>query len=199
MFVCYLCYGKLILAFFFAVETDLDGLDENNNDQESVRVMLPTPSQIAGMMDEESILVDMRTGLYQLRRFESTDLLTPDRDHLMTYRAQSVQHGWHLNSAGLPQCATETALLTFQQDALLNAFEVGHPVPTSVILWTKGHDMPTRFSRLALALAPLLVRNLEDLDCPPARSLTEVKPAEMLTTVPKALAFARRMEDQHLA
>ena len=101
------------------------------------------------------VLVDLRTGIYQLRRFESTDLLTHDRDHLMTYRIQSAQHGWHLNSAGLPQCAAETALLTFLQDALLNAFEVGHPVPTSVVLWTKGQDMLTRYSTLALALAPL--------------------------------------------
>ena len=60
-----------------------------------------------------------------------------------------------------------------------------------------------RFSALALQLAPLplplLVRNLEDLDCPPARCLTQLKPAEMPTTVPKALAFAKWLEDQHLA
>ncbi|KAL9977093.1 hypothetical protein ACROYT_G014462 [Oculina patagonica] len=123
---------------------------------------------------------DLRTRLYQLRKFDSTELLTHDRDHLVTYRVQSLQHGWHLNSAGLPQCAAETALLTFLQDSLLNAFEVGHPVPTSIVLWTKGRDMQSHFTMLALALAPLpvpvLVRNLEDLDCPPARSLTELKP-----------------------
>lgn len=149
------------------------------------------------------VLVDMRTGIYQLRRFESTDLLTHDVQHLQTCRAQSAQHGWHINSAGLPQCAVETALLTFVQDALLNAFEAGHPVPNSIVLWTKGHDMLMRFSALALQLAPLplplLVRNLEDLDCPPARCLTQLKPAEMPTTVPKALAFAKWLEDQHLA
>lgn len=148
------------------------------------------------------VLVDMRTGLYQLRRFESTDLLAHDRDHLLIYRVQSAQHGWHLNSAGLPQCAVETALLTFLQDALLNALEVGHPVPTSIVLWTEGHEMLTRFSTLSLALAPLpvplLVKNLEDLDCPPARCLTELNPEETPTTVSKVLAFARWMEDQHL-
>ncbi|KAL9962597.1 hypothetical protein ACROYT_G031713 [Oculina patagonica] len=113
------------------------------------------------------VVLDMRTGLYQLRRFESTDLLAHDRENLMTYRVQSSQHGWHLNSAGLPQCAVETALLTFLQDALLNPFEEGHPVPTSVVLWMKGHEMVARFSALALSLA------------------------ETPTTVPQALAFAR--------
>ncbi|KAL9962598.1 hypothetical protein ACROYT_G031715 [Oculina patagonica] len=101
------------------------------------------------------------------------------------------------------KCAVETALLTFVQDALLNAFEAGYPVPNSIVLWTKEHDMLTRFSALALQLAPLplpsLVRNLEDLDCPPVRCLTQLKPAEMPTTVPKALAFAKWLEDQHLA
>lgn len=148
------------------------------------------------------VLVDMRTGLYQLRQFESTDLLAHDRDHLLIYRVQSAQHGWHLNSAGLPQRAVETALLTFLQDALLNESEVGHPVPTSIVLWTEGHEMLTRFSTLSLALAPLpvplLVKNLEDLDCPPARCLTELNPEETPTTVSKVLAFARWMEDQHL-
>ena len=59
--------------------------------------------------------MDLKTGLYHFQRFELTDLLTHDRDHLLTYRVQSKQHGWHLNSAGLPQCAAETALLTFLQ------------------------------------------------------------------------------------
>ena len=62
--------------------------------------------------------------------------------------------------------------------------------------------MLTRFSTLSLALAPvpvpLLVKNLEDLDCPPARCLTGLNPDETATTVSKALAFARWMEDQHL-
>ena len=59
------------------------------------------------------------------------------------------------------------------------------------------------FSTLALVLAPLpvpvLVKNLVDLDCPPAKRLTELHPEETLTTLPKALAFARWMTEQHLA
>ena len=47
-------------------------------------------------------LVDLRTGLYQLWRFNSTNLSSHSRDHVLMYQAQSEQHGWHLNSAGLP-------------------------------------------------------------------------------------------------
>ena len=148
-------------------------------------------------------LVDLRTGFYQMRRFDSTDLLSHSRDHVLTYRVQSEQHGWHLNSAGLPQCAAETALLAFLQDALLNAFEVGQPVPSSIVLWAKGRQSQLHLSTLALSLSPLpvpvLVKNLEDLDCPPAKRLTQLKPEESPTTVPKALAFAKWLDDQHLA
>jgi len=103
----------------------------------------------------------------------------------------------------LPQCAAKTALFTFLQDTLLNTLEVGNPVPTSIVLWTKGREMVDVFSTLALALAPLpvpvLVKNLEDFDCLPAKHLTDLHPEETPTTVPKALAFARWMADQHLA
>lgn len=116
--------------------------------------------------------------MFQLRRFESTDLLTHDREHLLRYRVQSEQHGWNLNSTGLPQCASETALLTFLQDALLNAFEEGNPVPTSKVLWTKGREMVNVFSMLALVLVPLpmpvVVKNLVDLDCLLAKCLTKL-------------------------
>ena len=47
-------------------------------------------------------LVDLWTGLYQLRRFNSTDLSSHSCDHVLMYRVQSEQNGWHLNSAGLP-------------------------------------------------------------------------------------------------
>jgi len=94
-------------------------------------------------------------------------------------------------------------LVTFLQDALLNAFEVGHPVPTSTVLWTKWRVMVNVFSTLALALVPLLVlvsvKNLVDLDFPPAKRLTVLHPEETPTTVPKALPFARWMAEQHLA
>ena len=33
-------------------------------------------------------LVDLRTGFYQMRRFDSTDLLSHSRDHVLTYRVQ---------------------------------------------------------------------------------------------------------------
>ena len=147
-------------------------------------------------------LVDLRTGLYQLRRFDSTDLLNHSRDHGLTYRVQSAQHGWHLNSAGLPQCAAETALLPFLQDALLNAFEVGQPVPSSIVLWAKELQSQLHLSTLAPFLLPvpvLVKKNLEDLDCPLAKRLTQLKPEESPTTVPKALAFAKRLNEPHLA
>ena len=146
-------------------------------------------------------LVDLRTGLYQLRRFDSTDLLNHSRDHGLTYRVQSAQHGWHLNSAGLPQCAAETALLPFLQDALLNAFEVGQPVPSSIVLWAKELQSQLHLSTLAPFLLPvpvLVKKNLEDLDCPLAKRLTQLKPEESPTTVPKALAFAKWLDEQHL-
>ena len=85
-------------------------------------------------------LVDLRMGFYQLRQFDSTDLLSHSCDHVLTYWVQSEQHGWRLNSAGLPQYAAETALLAFLQDSLLNALEVGQQVPLSIVLWAKGHQ-----------------------------------------------------------
>ena len=101
---------------------------------------------------------------YRVRRFDSSELLANSKAAIQTYRLQAEQHGWPLNSPGLPQCAVETVILTFLQDALLDAAEVGNPVPPSIIIWTKGRNQERLFSSYLLAVQPLpmpiIVRNL---------------------------------------
>lgn len=146
---------------------------------------------------------DIRSGNYAIRRCDTTELITHGADHLVTYLQQSAQHGWRLNSTGLSQSAVETVLLTVIQTALLDAFKAGQPVPTSVVLWTKGANLVRYLSAVVLAMSPLpipvVVKDLEDINCPPARRLTSLSPEDGPVTVQKELAYARWIDEQNLA
>ena len=58
---------------------------------------------------------------------------------------------------------------------LLDEFEQGRPVPAALTLWVKGYQQHAFFLDLIASLEPLpvpiLVLNLEDISCPPARLL----------------------------
>ena len=113
---------------------------------------------------------------------------------------QSRLHGWELNPTGLPQFAVSTALLAFVQDMLLDEFEQGRPVPAALTLWVKGYQQHAFFLDLVASLEPLpvpiLVRNLEDISCPPARLL--IPGERVLTTSKKIAAYLEWMHDHHL-
>ena len=112
---------------------------------------------------------------FKLCWFDSTGLLQQFPQAIATYQHQSHLHGWEINATGLPQFAAITALLAFIQDMLLDEFEQRRPVPVALTLWAKGYQQHAFFLALVATLDPLpvpiLVRNLEDLSCPPARLL----------------------------
>ena len=142
----------------------------------------------------------LRNQVYRQRQFDTTELLTHSQDALRTYRFQSQLHGWPLHSTGLPQCAMDTALLIYLQDTLLDTFEDGCPVPLAITLWTKGRYIrdliATWVSDLPDLAVPIIVRTLDDIDCPPARELI---PADRpFTTKRTALAYADWMKRHHL-
>ena len=137
---------------------------------------------------------------FNLCRFDSTDLLLQFPRAIVTYRHQSRLHGWELNATGLPQFAVITALLAFIQDMLLDEFEQGRSVPVALTLWAKGYQQHAIFLALVATLDPLtvpiLVRNLEDLSCPPARLL--IPGERVLTTFKKIATYLEWIHDHHL-
>ena len=142
----------------------------------------------------------VRHQTFNLRRFDSTAPLLQSPRAIATYRHQSRLHGWEINSTGLPQFAVSTALLAFIQDMLLDEFEQGRPVPAALTLWVKELQQHAFFLDLVASLEPLpvliLVRNLEDTSCPPARLL--IPGERVLSTSKKIAAFLEWMHDNHL-
>ena len=155
--------------------------------------------------DEEFFTIELafssvQEQTFRLRRFDSTGLLLQSPRAIATYRHQSRLHGWQLNSTGLPQFVVSTALLAFIQDMLLDELEQGHLVPADLTLWVKGYQQQSFFLALVVTLDPLpvpiLVRNLEDISCPPARLLI---PGERVLTMSKKIAaYLEWMHDHHL-
>ena len=137
---------------------------------------------------------------FNLCRFDSTGLLLQFPRAIVTYRHQSRLHGWELNATGLPQFAVITALLAFIQDMLLDEFDQGRSVPVALTLWAKGCQQHAIFLALVATLDPLtvpiLVRNLEDLSCPPARLL--IPGERVLTTFKKIATYLEWIHDHHL-
>ena len=91
----------------------------------------------------------------------------------------------------MPQESASVVLFHAIQEYLLELYEAGCAYPSSIIIWTKGAEK-TQFVQglvrpgLGSLPFPLLVRNLEDVDCPPARLLRE----DFLHTAEKARVFA---------
>ena len=137
---------------------------------------------------------------FNLCRFDSTGLLLQFPRAIVTYRHQSRLHGWELNATGLPQFAVITALLVFIQDMLLDEFEQGRSVPVALTLWAKGYQQHAIFLALVATwdplTVPILVRNLEDLSCPPARLL--IPGERVLTTFKKIATYLEWIHDHHL-
>lgn len=137
---------------------------------------------------------------FKFCRFDSTGLLQQFPQAIATYRHQSHLHGWEINATGLPQFAAITALLTFIHDMLLDEFEQGRPVPVALTLWAKGYQQHAFFLALVATLDPLpvpiLVRNLEDLSCPPAWLLIPCE--RVLTTFKKITVYLEWIHDHHL-
>ena len=121
------------------------------------------------------VFASLRNQVYCQRQFDTTELLTHSQDAFRTYRFQFRIHGWPLHSSGLPQCAMDTALFIHLQDTLLDTFEDGCLVPLAITLWTKGRYIrdliATWVSDLPDLAVPIIVRTLDDIDCPPAREL----------------------------
>ena len=121
-------------------------------------------------------LGDVATKSYRIRQFDSTPLLSSSVTTIKTYRYQSQLHGWALHSTGLLQCAVDTCLLSFLQEFILDIFEGNQPVPETITIWVKGRHQMALFSRLVESLPclgiALLVRDLEDISCPLAKTVT---------------------------
>ena len=146
-------------------------------------------------------LGDVATKTYRIRQFDSTPLLTSSATAIQTYRYQSHLHGWDLHSTGLPQCAVETCLLSFLQEFILDVFEGNQPVPETITIWVKGRHQMTLFGRLVESLPclgiALLVRDLENISCPPAKQLLQLHDNKA-TTRDKIQAYLDWMSEQNL-
>lgn len=84
-------------------------------------------------------------------------------------------HGLSISSAGLPRNLASNVLFHAIQENLLEILEEGKPTPQALILWTKGTAMKNYVHSLISVAGlpiPFLVRNLEELGCPPIRQLT---------------------------
>lgn len=128
------------------------------------------------------------------RFFDTTDLLGRSAEAIWTYRHQTDYHGLPISSAGLPRELASTALLHAIQGHLLQLLEVGNPSPNVLILWTKGGAKVQYLSSLLHGVVlpiPFLVRNLEEVGCPPARQLRQ----NVSTTAIKARVLAEWLID----
>ncbi|CAH3121748.1 unnamed protein product, partial [Porites lobata] len=105
-------------------------------------------------------LGDVATKTYRIRQFDSTPLLTSSATAIQTYRYQSHLH-------------VETCLLSFLQEFILDVFEGNQPVPETITIWVKGRHQMALFGRLVESLPclgiALLVQDLENISCPPAK------------------------------
>ena len=118
-------------------------------------------------------LGDMATKSYRIHQFDLTPLLTSSATTIQTYQYQSQLHGWALHATGLPRCAVDACLLSFLQEFILDVFEQNQPVSDTVTIWMKGRNQMALFSRLVESLPylgmALLLRDLEDISCPPGK------------------------------
>ena len=109
------------------------------------------------------------------RHFDTTDLLSRPADAIWTYRHQTDHHGLSISSAALPRNLASNVLFHALQENLLEILEEGKPTPQALILWTKGTAMKNYVHSLISVAGlpiPFLVRNLEEVGCPPIRQLT---------------------------
>ena len=134
-------------------------------------------------------------------QFNSTPLLTSSVTAIQTYWYQSQLHGWALHSTGLPQCAVDTCLLSFLQEFILDIFEGNQPVPETITIWGEGRHQMALFSQLVESLPclgmALLVWDLEDISCPPAKQLLQLHHSKG-TTRDKMHAYLDWLSDQNL-
>ena len=118
---------------------------------------------------------------------------------IQTY--QSQLHGQALHSIGLPQCAVDACLLSFLQEFILDVFAGNQPVPETIAIWVKGRHQMALFSRLVESLPcpgiALLVRDLEDISCPPAKQLLQLH-HNNATTRDKMHAYLDWLSEQNL-
>lgn len=75
---------------------------------------------------------------WQVHWFDTVNLLSHGPAVLHSYRYQSKQHGWLLNSRGLSQSVVKNSLLTFLHDAILYVYENIRPVLVRIVLLVKG-------------------------------------------------------------
>ena len=145
-------------------------------------------------------LGDVATKSYRIRQFDSTPLLTSSATAIQSYRFQSKFHGWALHSTGLPQCAVDTCL-SFLREFILDVFKGNQPVPEKITIWVKGRHQMALFSRLVESLPCLgiafLVRDLEDISCPPAKQLLQLHHSKG-TTRDKMHAYLDWLSKQNL-
>ena len=146
-------------------------------------------------------LGDVATKSYHIRQFNLTPLLTSSVTTIQTYRYQSQLHGWALHSTGLSQCAVDTCLLSFLQEFILDIFEGNQPVPGTITIWGEGRHQMALLRRLVESLPclgiALLVRDLEDISCPPAKQLLQLN-HNKATTRDKMHAYLDWMSKQNL-
>jgi len=146
-------------------------------------------------------LGDVATKSYHICQFDSTPLLTSSVTAIQTYWYQSQLHGWALHSTGLPQCAVDACLLSFLQQFILDIFEGNPPVPETITIWVKGRHQMALFSRLKESLPclgiALIVQDLEDISCPPAKQLLQFH-HNKATTRDKMHAYLNWMSKQNL-
>ena len=145
-------------------------------------------------------LGDVATKSYRIRQFDSTPLLTSSATAIQSYRFQSKFHGWALHSTGLPQCAVDTCL-SFLREFILDVFKGNQPVPEKITIWVKGRHQMALFSRLVESLPcpgiALLVRDLEDISCQPAKQLLQLHHSKG-TTRDKMHAYLDWLSEQNL-
>ena len=136
-----------------------------------------------------------------VRVFDTSHLIHGSSAALRTYHYQSEYHGLTVDGVGLPQEYVVPLILGFLQEAILDELERGLPPPLSFILWTKGADKRDFFQQLLDSAAlpppiPIIVRNLKDLDCPPAQFILGF--TEHPTMEHRAVVFARWLAETRL-
>lgn len=130
------------------------------------------------------------------RFFDTSALLTRGTAALRTYQFQQEHHGWPITSPGLPQSAASTVIFHAIQDSLLQILEDGAAYPGQILIWTKGSAKAQYIaSLLGGSPVPITVRNLEEVECPPARLL---RPTGDPSTTEKAMIFAEWLGNQDL-
>ena len=137
-----------------------------------------------------------RTSTTYTRHFDTTDLLGRPSAAIWTYRCQTEHHGLSISSAGLPRDLAGNVLFHAIQENLLELLEEGKPTPNALILWTNGTTQRSYIHSLINGVGlpiPFLVRNLDEVGCPPIRQLSSD-----LGTSSKAKVLAKWLMDNAL-